>query len=70
MTRWRRRPSSTAAAPRGETAAVASPGRNRGRWPRASSIKAGYKADDYARMDPLLREAEDNADRRASERGR
>jgi hypothetical protein len=33
-------------------------------------IKAGYTADDYARMNALLREAEDNADRRASERGR
>ena len=33
-------------------------------------VKAGYKADDYGRMDPLLREAEDNTDRRASERGR
>lgn len=33
-------------------------------------VKAGYKADDLARMDQLLREAEDNADRRASERGR
>ena len=33
-------------------------------------IRAGYKADDYTRMDGLLKEAEDNADRRASERGR
>jgi predicted Zn-dependent protease len=31
---------------------------------------AGYKADDFARVDSLVREAEDNADRRASERGR
>lgn len=33
-------------------------------------VKAGYKADDYARMEQLLKEADDNADRRASERGR
>jgi predicted Zn-dependent protease len=33
-------------------------------------VKAGYKADDYARMEQILREADDNADRRASERGR
>jgi len=31
---------------------------------------AGFKADDFARVDALIREAEDNADRRASERGR
>ena len=30
-------------------------------------VQAGYRADDYGRMDALVREAEDNADRRASE---
>jgi hypothetical protein len=53
-------------------------GDNRARDPRPDPrtlaesffVKAGYKADDYARMDQILREADDNADRRASERGR
>jgi hypothetical protein len=31
---------------------------------------AGFKADDFARVDSLIREAEDNADRRAADRGR
>ena len=30
-------------------------------------VRAGYTADDFARLDQLVREAEDNADRRASE---
>jgi hypothetical protein len=30
-------------------------------------VQAGYRADDFARLDQLAREAEDNADRRASE---
>ena len=30
-------------------------------------VQAGYKADDFARVTSLVREAEDNADRRASE---
>jgi hypothetical protein len=33
-------------------------------------VQAGYKADDFAHVDQLMHEAEDNADRRASERGR
>ena len=30
-------------------------------------VEAGYRADDFARIESLVREAEDNADRRASE---
>jgi hypothetical protein len=30
-------------------------------------VQAGYRADDFARMDAIVREAEDNADHRASE---
>jgi len=33
-------------------------------------VNAGHRAEDFARTDSLIREAEDNADRRASERGR
>jgi hypothetical protein len=33
-------------------------------------VNGGYRAEDYGRTDQLIREAEDNADRRASERGR
>lgn len=44
------------------------------RDPRAMAetflVNAGFQAGDLARMDQLIREAEDNADRRASERGR
>jgi hypothetical protein len=33
-------------------------------------VATGYQASDFGRLDQLAREAEDNADRRASERGR
>jgi Peptidase family M48 len=33
-------------------------------------VKTGRKAEDFARMDQLIREAEDNADRRASDKPR